>query len=230
MDLANIVDESEQAPLYIDFLFGTQSKVVHALVHTDIGKDRFHDPKSPGINALALLGIDLGLHLIDQVGRLRTHWDRKIPARSRWFAQTACPQRTDGAVLCTSMVDIIGSKAVGLVAGMAGQFFPMRAEINLFDWIEREIRNAKEPRLRTWSLPAVNASLETLLIGKARVTFAELDVGDVGIDLFILAHRQAVERMIVAIGGQLLALKIGFIFSDGGDVFFALVNIGSRFS
>ena len=58
------------------------------------------------------------------------------------------------------MVDIIGSKAVGLVAGMAGQFFPMRAEINLFDWIEREVRNAKEPRLRTWSLPAVNAILE----------------------------------------------------------------------
>jgi hypothetical protein len=57
------------------------------------------------------------------------------------------------------------------------------------------------------------------LLGKARIAFAELDIGDVGIDLFILAERQAVERMIVAIGGELFALEIGFIFSDGGDVF-----------
>ena len=28
------------------------------------------------------------------------------------------------------------------------------------------------------------------------------------------------ERIVVAVGGQLLALKIGFIFSDGVDVFF----------
>jgi hypothetical protein len=47
-----------------------------------------------------------------------------------------------------------------------------------------------------------------------------LDVGDVRIDLFILADLQAVERVIVGIGGQLFALKIGFISSDGGDVFF----------
>ena len=65
VDLADVVYQGEQPPLYIDFLFGTQSKVVHALVHTDIGKDRFHDPKSPGINALALFTIDLGLHRID---------------------------------------------------------------------------------------------------------------------------------------------------------------------
>jgi hypothetical protein len=36
--------------------------------------------------------------------------------------------------------------------------------------------------------------------------------------------------MIVAIGGELPALKIGFIFSDGGDVFFAPANIGLMFS
>ena len=66
----------------------------------------------------------------------------------------------------------------------------------------------------------MDAILETLLLGKARIAFAELDVGDVRIDLFIPAYSQAVERMIVAVGGQLLALKIGFIFSDGGDVFF----------
>jgi hypothetical protein len=47
-----------------------------------------------------------------------------------------------------------------------------------------------------------------------------LDVGDVGIDLFVPADLQAVERVIVGIGGQLPALKIGFIFSDGDGVFF----------
>ena len=203
---------------------------MHALVHTDVGKDWFDNAQTSGVDLLALVGINLCLHLINQVRRLGIHGHGKIPAGCGWFAQTARSQRTGGAVLRAGMVDIIGSKAVGLVAGMAGQFFPMRAEINLFDWIEREIRNAKEPRLRTWSLPAVNASLETLLIGKARVTFAELDVGDIRVDLFILAHRQAVERMIVAIGGQWLALKIGFLFSDGGDVFFAPSNIGLRFS
>ena len=118
------------------------------------------------------------------------------------------------------MVDIIGTITVNLIASMAGQCFALRTAIDLFGRIERKVSNAKEPRFRSWSLSAVDALLETLLIGKARVTFAELDVGDVGIDLFTLAHRQIVERMIVAIGGQLLALKIGFIFSDGGDVFF----------
>jgi len=39
MDLANIVDQSEEPPLYIHFAFGAEGEAVHALVHTDIGKD-----------------------------------------------------------------------------------------------------------------------------------------------------------------------------------------------
>ncbi len=76
----------------------------------------------------------------------------------------------------------------------------------------------------------MDAILKTFLISKARIACTVLDVGDVSIDLFILADLQAVERVIVGIGGQLPALKIGFIFSDGGDVFFARSNIGLRFS
>jgi len=132
--------------------------------------------------------------------------------------------------LHAGMAHIIGSIAVDLVAGMAGQFFSLRTKIHLFVRIEREVNCSKETWLGIGSLPAVNAILETFLIGKARIAFAELDVRDVSIDLFIPTHSQAVERMIVAIGGQLLALKIGFIFSDGGDVFFAPSNIGLRFS
>ena len=118
------------------------------------------------------------------------------------------------------MVNIIGSIAVDLVAGMTGQFFSLRAEIYLFVRIERKVRSGKGSWLGIGSRPAVDAIPEAFLLGKARVPFAELDVGDVGVDLFILAHIQTVERMIVAIGSELLALKIGFIFSDGGDVFF----------
>ena len=71
VDLADIVNQSEQSPLYIHFALGTQRESIHTLLHTDIGKDRFDDPQPPGINAFALFTIDLGLHLIDQVGGLR---------------------------------------------------------------------------------------------------------------------------------------------------------------
>ena len=67
MDFADIVYQSEQPPLYIHFQDGTYSKAVHALVHTDIGKDRLDNAQPAGIDALSLLGIDLGFHLIDQV-------------------------------------------------------------------------------------------------------------------------------------------------------------------
>jgi hypothetical protein len=203
---------------------------VHVFVDTDVGEDGFHDPKSSGIDLLALFGIDLGLHLIDQVRWLRIHRDRKIPAGCGGFAQAARLQRAGGAVFRAGMVDIIGAIAVGLVAGMAGQFFSLGTDIHLLARIEREVSGREETWLGVGSLPAVDAILETLLIGKTWIAFAELDVGDVGIDLFLPAYRQAVERMVVAVGSELLALKIGFIFSDGDDVFFALTNIGSMFS
>jgi hypothetical protein len=121
-------------------------------------------------------------------------------------------------------VHIIGSIAVGLVAGMTGQFFPLRTTIHLFVWIEREVSGREETWLGIWTLPGVDAILETFLIGKARIACAVLDVGDVSIELFFLADLQAVERVIVGIGGQLPALEIGFIFSDGGQQFPFWVN------
>ena len=230
VDLTDIVNQSEQPPLYIHFQFGTQREAMHALLHTDVGKDRLDDSESSGIDLLALFSIDLCFHLVDQVRWLRIHRDRKIPAGCGGFAQTACLQRTGSAVFHTGMVHIIGTIAVDLVAGMTGQFLPLRTKIYLLARIEREVSCSKETWLGVGSLPAVDAILEALLLGKAWIAFAELDVGDVGIDLFLPAYSQAVERMIVAIGGQLLALKIGFIFSEGDDVFFAPSTIGLRFS
>lgn len=200
-------------------------------MHTDIGKDRLYNSQPPGVDALALFAVDLRLHLIDQVGRLAIHLDGKVPARSIRLAQAARSERTGGAVLDAGMVNIVSAMAVDLVAGVAVQFLAVRADVNLLIGIKNEVRQRERGCLRFRSLAAMNAILETLLLGEARIAFSELDVGDVGINLFIATHCQALERMIVAIGSQLLALKIGFIFSDGDNVFFfAPASIGWRFS
>ena len=67
VDLADIVNQSEQSPLYIHFQFRANSKTMHTLVHTDIRENRLHNTQPSGIDMLPLLGIDPGLHLIDQV-------------------------------------------------------------------------------------------------------------------------------------------------------------------
>ena len=203
---------------------------MHALVHADVGEDGFHDPQPPGIDALALFTVDLGFHLIDQVWGLARNLNGKIAACSVCLLQATCPQRTGSAIFRAGMVEIIGAMSVDLVAGMAGQFLPLRTSIHLFVWIEREVRNSEETRLGVWTLPAVDAVLETFLLGEAGIACAVLDVGDVSIDLFILADLQAVERVIVGISGQLFALKPGLTFSDGDGVFFAPLIMGSRFS
>jgi len=109
-------------------------------------------------------------------------------------------------------VHIIGSIAVGLVAGMTGQFFPLRTTIHLFVWIEREVSGREETWLGIWTLPGVDAILETFLIGKARIACAVLDVGDVSIELFFLADLQAVERVIVTSAPEPIRPKSG-VFS-----------------
>ena len=97
MDFADIVHESEQSPLYIHFQFRAQGEALHALVDTDVGKDRFHDPQASGVDLPSLLAIDPGLHRIDQVQGLGSGGDGKIPARGGGCAQTACLQGAGGA-------------------------------------------------------------------------------------------------------------------------------------
>ena len=97
------------------------------------------------------------------------------------------------------MVDIIQAMAIALVASMAGQFLALRADVNLPGGIEFEIFDRERLQLFLLPLPAMNAVLEALLIGKALIPLAKLNVGDVSIDPFRLAERQAVEAMIVAV-------------------------------
>ena len=116
---------------------------MHPFLHTEVGKDRLHDPEPSGIETLALFTIDLGLPLIDQVWLLALHLKGKIPAGCIRLAQTACPQWTGGTVFDACMVDIISSMAVCLIVGMAGQFFSVRTELNLFGRVEREVRHGQ---------------------------------------------------------------------------------------
>lgn len=96
MDFADIVHESEQSPLYIHFQFRAEGEALHALVDTDVGKDRFHDPQASGVDLPSLLAIDPGLHRIDQVQGLGSGGDGKIPARGGGCAQTARLQGAGG--------------------------------------------------------------------------------------------------------------------------------------
>jgi len=65
----------------------------------------------------------------------------------------------------------------------------------------------------------VDAILETLLPGKARIVFANLDVWDAGIGLFILADLQDVERVEVGIRSQLFAFEEGWFLPNGDKIF-----------
>ena len=91
VDLADIVYQSEQTPLYIHFPFRTEREAVHAFLHADVGEDRFNDPQPSAINVLALITIDLGFHRIDQIGGLALNLNRKIAAYSICLLQATCP-------------------------------------------------------------------------------------------------------------------------------------------
>lgn len=80
MDLADIVNQHEQPPLYIHFLFGAKGKAIHLFLHTNAGEGGFHDPQPSGIDPLASIDVDLCLHLIDQVGGRTFHLNGKIAA------------------------------------------------------------------------------------------------------------------------------------------------------
>ena len=193
LDFTDIVHQREQPPLYVHFRFRTKRESVQALVDTEVGKDRLNNAQSSGIDSLALLAVDLGFHKINQVRLTRVDLNRKIPARSIRLAQTARLQRIGSAVFRAGVVDIIGAVTVALVARVAGQFFSLRTEIDLLAFIIRKIIGGEETGLGVRSLPVVDAILETLVLGKARIAFAELDIGNVGVSLFIFANRQTIE-------------------------------------
>jgi hypothetical protein len=126
VDFSNTVHQNEPPPLYIHFAFGAQDEAVHAFMHTDLGEDRLDNAGPPGVNFLTHFAVNLGPHLVNQIRRLAIHLNKKIPARSSGLAQTARPQRTGSAVFGAGVIDVVDAKAVGLIAGVTFQRFPVR--------------------------------------------------------------------------------------------------------
>jgi len=216
VDLADIVHQSEQPPLDIHLGFGTQGEAIQSLLNADVGKHRLDNGQAPGIDLFTLWGVYFGLHLIDQVGLLIIHPDRQVPARRARSAQTAGPRSAAGTICAAGTINIINPITIRLSSGSAFQQLALRTAIGLFRLIEEEIsfgENAFFPVcLLPNSLPGVEAILEPGLSGKALISFAELDIGDIGIQVLSLAHGQAV---IIAVCAELFACKIVLFFADG---------------
>lgn len=195
---------------------------------TDVGKDGLDNAQASGIDFLTLRGVDLGFHLIDHVGRLLIGSDGKIPARRVWFAQTPGFQGAGSALFFAGVVNIISAIAVALVASVAGQLIPLRANVDLVGCIQREICSGEGGRFGGLWLPGLDAVLETLLVSETRVSFAELDIRDISIDGFGLAQGESLEGMIIAVSGELLPVEVGSSFADGDDVLFCTLEHGSQ--
>ena len=144
VDLADIVDQSEQPPLYIHFQFRAQGESIHALLHADIGKNRFNDTQPPGIDLLALMRVNLGLHLVNHVGWLTSHLDRKIPARRIRLAQATCSHGAGSAIFFAGLVNIVSTIAVCLVVGMTSELLTLGANVNLIGRIKGKISGSEE--------------------------------------------------------------------------------------
>ena len=151
------------------------------LMDTNVGKDRLDNGQPSRIDLLAQLAVDFGFHQIDQVRLARIHLNRKIPARSVRLGQTARAQRTSCAVFGAGVIDIIRAVTVDLVARMTLQLFFVWTEIDALAFIISKISRAERNRLGICFL----LIFEALLIGKARIACAVLDVGDVSVHLFL---------------------------------------------
>jgi hypothetical protein len=220
IDLADIVNQSEQYPLYIHFALGAQSEAVHVFMHADVRKDRLDNREPPRIDLLALLAVDLGFHQIDQVRLGGIELNGKISARSVRLAQTARAQRTDGTVFGAGVIDIIRAVTVDLVVRMTLQLFSVRTEIDALAFIISKISRAE----RTGLGICILLLFETLLIGKARIALAELDIGNICVHLFLFTDRQTVQRMIVTIGGEFFALEVVWILANRNHILFRAVQ------
>ena len=126
---------------------------------TNISKHRLNNAQASGIDLFALWTIYFSLHFVDRVGLVLIHPDREIPARCVWFAQAPRSQGAGGTIFWTGMVYIIQAIAVALVAGIAGQFLSLWAEVDLFGGVERETFCGKGPYGITLSLPGMKAGI-----------------------------------------------------------------------
>ena len=70
--------------------------------------------------------------------------------------------------------------------------------------------------------------LETLLIGEAWVTRAELDIGDIGIEALLFAEGKVEMREIIAVRREGLACEVIRMFADLHHVLLCSLHHGSK--
>ena len=134
--------------------------------------------------------------------------------------------RAEGTVLRASAIDIIDLVAVALATSATVQELALRTDINLAEGIEAKVRIGELRFFFHGSSSGMNAILEPLLFKEAGVSFAELQVRDIGIQLFGLAERQIGEAIIVAVRGELFALEVIGLLANGLHVLFATLEHG----
>ena len=134
--------------------------------------------------------------------------------------------RAEGTILRASAIDIIDPVAVGLAACATSQDLSLRTDIDLAESIEAKVRIGELRVFFHGSSSGMNAILESHLLEKAGIPFAELDVGDVGVQLFPLAERQIGQAVIIAVGGELFALKVIGLLANGLHILFGTLQHG----
>ena len=179
VDFTNIMHESKQFPLHIDFGFGAEGEVIQSFLNAEVGKDRLYDRQPAGIDLPAFRRVDPGLHVIDQVGVGALDLDRQEPPRGGGLAQTSGSHGTGHTVLFAGTINIINAIAVALAAGTAFQDISLRTDIHLSGGIETKIRSGERG--------GGFAVFETRLFLEAWIALAEMDVGDISVQSFLLA-------------------------------------------
>ncbi len=127
-----------------------------------------------------------------------------------------------------SAINIIKPETIGLVAGSAFQDFALRAEIDLGYWIKDKISQGKGLQARNRTFSGMDAQLEPLLPGKLRIALAEVHVGDIGIQAFLLTERQAGLAEIIAISTEDFACEVIWMFPNIEYILFGSGQHGSN--
>ena len=221
LDFTHVVDESEQLPLDIDLGFRTDGEVVPAFLDAEVGKDRREDGQTPGLDLPAFRCVDPRLDGLDQVGMQTADLDGQKAAGWRGLAQAFGSHRTDRTILPASAINSIDPVAVALAARCAFQDPGLRTDIDLAEGIAAKVCLGELRFSFCGSCFAMNAILEARLLEEAGISFAKLQVRDVGIQLFCLAERQIGQAVIIAVCTELPALKVTGRFANGLHVLFA---------
>ncbi len=203
-----------QPPLRVRLAFRPQRESAHPFVNADVRKHRLDNPQPPCVDFPVLGAVDFGFHLVRHVRLRSIYLDREIAARGSGFAQAALPHGTGGAVFRSGMVDVVHPIAVALIARLQAEFLAIRTDVDLSGVVALEIVRREQPPPLHRPLPAMDTVLEALLLGEAFIPLAELDVGDGGVHACGLAKGQAVETVLVAVGGQLLAFEVVFALAQ----------------